>query len=567
MKSGRVLLEMLKKYEVEVVFGLPGETTLPLYEEWKTFEGIEHVMVRDERNSVFMADGYAKISGKPGVCEGPSVGAPHMLPGVIEAYSSCVPLIVFTTDIPLNYEKRNMLTGANQTAIFEPFVKESLVVSKGTDIPYMIRRAFRLATTGRPGPVHLRLPMDMLKEDVSVCDLYAQPGFSTYPGRRSQADSGDIDKAIRILAASKRGVVICGQGVLHSRAWNEVARLAERFELAVGTTINGKGSIAETHPLSIGTVGARGATSFSNALVAHADCYFFIGSSTDSAGTDGWKVPALDTDKPVIQLDASENELGNNYPAAVLLLGDAQSTLKALLERAGEEKKEKGFAREIAEKKKAYLATLDEGYEDSSFPIHPMRLVAELEKVVPENALYAVDPGISAVYPGSFMKANRPGRTFVCNFAQGSLGYATSAALGVAKAAPGQCVVNITGDGSFGFCAGEFETIARTGANIKIILINNKSFGWIRVTNSLKYNNEAFATDFSDVDYLKTVEGMGIPAFRVTSSEELSETLVRAFATEGPVFVEIPSEPEDLCIPPVPGWAEKARERGQKNYF
>lgn len=567
MRGGRILLEMLKKYDVEVVFGLPGETTLALYEEWKSFDGIEHVMVRDERNSVFMADGYAKVSGKPGVCEGPSVGAPHMLPGVIEAYSSCVPLIVITTDIPLNYEKRNMLTGANQTAIFEAFVKESLIISKATDIPYMIRRAFRLATTGRPGPVHLRLPQDMLKEDVEVKDLYAQPGFSTYPGRRSQADSSDIDEAIKVLSESKRGVAICGQGVLHSKAWDEVAALADRFELAVGTTINGKGSIAETHPLSIGTVGARGATSFSNGIVADADCYFFIGSSTDSAGTDKWRVPALNTDKPVIQLDASENELGNNYPAGVLLLGDAKSTLKSLVERAGEGKKTGIFAQEIAEKKAAYLSTLDEGCTDCSFPIHPLRLVRELEKVAPKDALYALDPGISAVYPASFMRVDRPGRTFVCNFAQGALGYATSAAVGVAKAAPGQCVVNITGDGSFGFCAGEFETIARTGVNVKIILINNKSFGWIRVTNSLTYDNEPFATDFSDMDYLKTIEGLGIPAFRAESAEGLQEALEKAFAIDGPAFVEIPSEPEDRCVPPVPGWADKARERGQKNYF
>lgn len=567
MKSGRILLEMLKKYGVEVVFGLPGETTLPLYEEWKTFEGIEHVMVRDERNSVFMADGYAKISGKPGVCEGPSVGAPHMLPGVIEAYCSCVPLIVITTDIPLNYEKRNMLTGANQTAIFEAFVKESLIISKATDIPYMIRRAFRLATTGRPGPVHLRLPMDMLKEDVEVKDLYAQPGFSTFPGRRSQAEDCDVDEAIRVLSDCKRGVVICGQGALHSQAWDEVTALAERFELAVGTTINGKGSIAETHPLSIGIVGARGATSFSNGMVGEADCYFFIGSSTDSAGTDKWKVPALSTDKPVIQLDASENELGNNYPASVLLFGDAKATLRALLERAGEGSKANGYAEEIARKKAAYLATLEECTSDDSFPIHPLRLVRELEKTAPKDALYAVDPGISAVYPGSFMKVDRPGRTFVYNFAQGALGYATSAAVGVAKAAPGRCVVNITGDGSFGFCAGEFETIARTGVNVKIILINNKSFGWIRVTNSLTYNNDPFATDFSDMDYMKTIEGLGIPAFRAGSAEELPEVLAKAFAVDGPAFVEIPAEPEDRCVPAVPGWADKARDRGQKNYY
>lgn len=558
---------MLKKYDVEVVFGLPGETTLPIYDEWKRFEGIEHVMVRDERNSVFMADGYAKVSGKPGICEGPSVGAPHMLPGVIEAHSSCVPLIVITTDIPLNFEKRNMLTGANQTAIFEAFVKESLIISKAADIPFFVRRAFRLATTGRPGPVHLRLPQDMLGEDVEIKDLYAQPGFSTYPGRRFQAESCDIDEAIEALSRCKRGVVICGQGVLHSQAWDEVTALAERFELAVGTTISGKGSISEMHPLSIGIVGARGSTSFGNGMVADADCYFFIGNSTDSAGTDKWKVPPLSTNRTIIQLDVSENELGNNYPANILMLGDVKATLKAFLERIGKKEKPSGYIEEIAEKKAAYWATLSQGCVDDSFPIHPLRLVHEIEQTAPKNALYVVDPGISAVYPGSFMKTSRPGRTFICNFAQGALGYATSAALGAAKAAPDQCVINITGDGSLGFCLGELETIARTGANVKIILINNMSFGWIRVTNSLIYGNEPFATDFSDVDYQKIIEGIGIPTFRIKAAEDLHDVLVKAFAIDGPAFIEIPTEPEDRCVPPVPGWADKARKKGQKNYF
>jgi acetolactate synthase-1/2/3 large subunit len=568
MKCGKLLLEMLKKYEVEYVFGLPGETTLHWYDEWKGFKGIEHVMVRDERNAVFMADGYAKVSGKPGLCEGPSVGAPHMLPGIVEAYSSCIPVIAITSDIPLNGEKHNMLTGADQTSMFKSFVKETLTVHKGTDIPFIVRRAFRLATSGRPGPVHIRLPQDVLSEDVDVTDLFAQPDFAYIPGKRSAAAEEDTRKAIQILKKAKRGVMVCGQGALSSCAWDEVKSVAEKFELAVVTTINGKGVIAETHPLSGGVIGARGANSFSNSLISEGDVIFFVGSSTDSAGTAGWKIPAKNTHASIIQLDINEAELGNNYPTKALLLGDAKETLAKLLEYSRSYEKGKGeHTNLIAAKRSNYEKTLVSEMESNEFPCNPLHVMAKLQDAMPENSILVVDPGIAAVYPAGFIKMKKAGRHFVCNFAQGSLGYATSAAMGAAKASPNSTIVHITGDGSFGFCAGEYETLARTACNVKVILVNNHSFGWIRVSNSMAFNNEPFATQFADIDYVKIMEGFGLPADRVTKTEDLPLALEKLFKEDGPSFLEIPFEPEDKCVPPVPGWAEKARNKGMKNLY
>ena len=568
MRCGKVILEMLKQYDVKCVFGLPGETTLAWYDEWKNFDGIEHVMVRDERNSVFMADGYAKVSGKPGICEGPSVGAPHMLPGIVEAWSSCIPIIAFTSDIPLNGEKHNMLTGADQTSMFKPFVKESLTVHKATDIPFIIRRAFRLATSGRPGPVHVRLPQDVLAQDVDMTDIYAQKEFAYIPGKRSAAADEDILKTIAELKGAKCGVMVCGQGALASCAWDEVRKTAEKFELAVVTTINGKGIIEETHPLSGGVSGARGANSFSNGLVKDADVIFFVGSSTDSAGTAGWKIPSRDTDASVIQLDVNEAELGNNYPVKTTLLGDAKETLSKLLEYSKEYSKGSGkYTQSIAAKRKEYEKTLSEALSSKDFPCNPIHVMAELSTAMPDNSILVVDPGIAAVYPAGFIKIKKAGRNFVCNFAQGSLGYATSAAIGAAKASPESTIVHITGDGSFGFCAGEYETLSRTKCNIKVILVNNHSFGWIRVSNSMAFNNAPFATQFADIDYVKIMEGFGIRAERVTNNAELTDSLNNLFKKEGPAFLEIPFEPEDKCVPPVPGWAEKARQQGKKNYY
>lgn len=568
MRCGKVILEMLKQYDVTCVFGLPGETTLAWYDDWKNFGDIEHVMVRDERNSVFMADGYAKVSGKPGICEGPSVGAPHMLPGIVEAWSSCIPIIAFTSDIPLNGEKHNMLTGADQTSMFKPFVKETLTVHKATDIPFIIRRAFRLATTGRPGPVHIRIPQDVLAQDVEVPDIYAQKEFSHFPGKRSSAACEDIFSAITELKKAKKGVIVCGQGALSSRAWDEVRKTAERFEFAVVTTINGKGIIEETHPLSGGVAGARGANSFSNGLVKDADVIFFVGSSTDSAGTAGWKIPSRDTTASIIQLDVNEAELGNNYPTKTTLMGDAKETLAKILEYSeGYNKKSGEYTKSIAAKHSEYEKTLSDAISSKDFPCNPIYVMSELDSAMPENSILVVDPGIAAVYPAGFIKMKKAGRNFVCNFAQGSLGYATSAAIGAAKASPESTIVHITGDGSFGFCAGEYETLSRIGCNVKVIFVNNHSFGWIRVSNAIAYNNAPFATEFKDIDYVKIMEGFGISAERITDSEGLTESLRNLFSKKGPAFLEIPFEPEDKCIPPVPGWAEKARQSGMKNYY
>ena len=568
MKCGKILLEMLKLYGVEYVFGLPGETTLGWYNEWKKFDGIEHIMVRDERNAVFMADGYAKVSGKPGICEGPSVGAPHMLPGVVEAWCSCIPIIVFTSDIPLNGEKHNMLTGADQTSIFKAFVKDTFNVHKAEDIPFIIRRAFRLATSGRPGPVHIRLPQDVLKEDVEVKDLYAQTEFAHCPGKRSCAAVDDIASAIKYLHNSKRGVMICGQGALLSGAWEEVEKVAEKYSLAVLTTINGKGIINEASDYAGGIAGARGANSVSNKLVQDADLIFFAGSSTDSAGTGGWKFPSKDAAIPIIQLDVSEAEIGNNYPLAVSMMGDVKATLAALLEAdASYTKADRANIDALKAAKAAYLESVKSSIETQNIPCDPVRLSFAIENTMPEDSILVVDPGTSAVYPAGFIKTKGSRRSFVCNFSQGSLGYATSSAIGAAKASPASTIVNITGDGSFGFCAGEYETLARTGCNIKVILINNHSFGWIRVSNDMAYGNEPFATQFSDIDYVKIMEGFGISAARFEASDQLEGKLKELFAKKGPAFLEIVCDPEDKCVPPVPGWAEKARAKGMKNRY
>jgi len=566
LNASKVLLEMLKSYDVEYIFGLPGETTLPWYKEWLEYPEIKHIMARDERSAAFMADGYARFSFKPGVCEAPSVGSTHVLPGVAEAYKGSVPMILFTSDIPLHLETRNMLTGLDQTSLFKGITKETITVTNPDQIPHTVRRAFRIATTGKPGPVHIRLPYDVLKGNIDNPTIYAQKDFTHYPGHRSVAATDKILAALKLLGSAESPVFVCGQGVLYSQAWGEVIALAEYFAAPVGTTINGKGSMPDTHPLSIGVIGARGGTELSNKLLCDADLVFFIGSSTDSAGTDKWTVPPVDTRAKIIQLDISGEEVGNNYPVDVMLIGDVAATLRWMLELADSRPKDMmklpRIQRLLEEKKKRdeYVASL----ADSKAPsIHPVRFIKELEKALPRQRCLVIDVGTSAIYTSTFYKVPEEGRSMAYNFAMGSLGYALPASIGASMARPDSCVATLVGDGSFGLVAAELETVARLGRNNNIIVVNNGSFGWIRAEWLLSYGEEYvdFATNFREVDYLKIAEGFGLKANRVTKPEDLT-TLKEAFNEDEPSFTELVLQPEDKLVPPVPTWIKKARQRG-----
>jgi acetolactate synthase-1/2/3 large subunit len=561
------MMEMLKGYGVGEVFGLPGETTLPWYKEWSQTPEVKHIMMRDERSAAFAADAYARFCFKPGVCEGPSVGATHMVPGVAEAYKASIPLIVIASDIPLHYERRNTLTGLNQTALFQGITKESITVTEASDLPSIIRRAFRIATTGKPGPVHIRFPSDKQGEEIGDYPLWVQNDFKIYPGHRNVAELAKISEALKVLGVAQRPVIICGQGVLLSQAWGEVQVLSELYGVPVGTTINAKGAFPEAHPLSIGVTGARGGSAYANKVISEADVIFYIGSSTDSTATDSWNIPPLDTKVKTIQLNVDGGEVGNNYPAEVSLIGDAAATLRVMVEVAEKQEKKshklpriKAIQKERAEYE-AYAAGL---MASGEVPVHPLRFVKELSDALPNDYALVTDVGIAAVYTAAYLRQAEAGRRMVFNYAVGALGYALPASIGARLARPNSATIALVGDGSFGFTAGELETVARIGGPNHIILLNNVCYGWIRAEWLLSHGKEYvdFATNFKPVDYVKIAEGFGIEATRVGKPTELSAVLKRNLAMKNPTFTEIIVKPEDKLIPPVPKWIEKASKQG-----
>src|SRR6478672_5131581 len=301
MNGAEALVEMLKAYNVEVIFGVPGDTTMPLYDALHAARGeIRHILARDERSAGFMADAYARLSNKPGICEGPSGGgATYIVPGVAEANGSSIPVICFTSDIPLADEDRGTLTAINQQELLRAAAKWSTTIKRADKIPETIRRAFRHATTGRPGAVHVVLPEDVLVEPVANPRLVAEAACTVYPAHRVRAGEAETRRLYDLLTRAARPVIVAGGGALISQAWEELSELAILLKIPVGTSINGKGSIAEDHPWSIGVIGGNGGKPQANAIIAEADTILYVGSRVNSLITLSSTNPGPDSGKTI----------------------------------------------------------------------------------------------------------------------------------------------------------------------------------------------------------------------------------------------------------------------------
>ncbi len=561
MLGSDAILEILEKYTVDSVFGLIGETSFPLYGRWENHPDIRHLLARDERNSAIMADGYSRAGDRPGICEVPGVGASYTLPGIVEAYYSGTPMIVLSSDIALSHEKRNFLTEYDKSSMFSNVTKEYISVNRGGDIPRLLRRAFRVATTGRMGPVFIRFPMNTYEEEVSEREIYAQEVFGRYPSIRIMPDEDSILRALHYLGSSSMPVIIAGQGVLLSHAEEELETFSSLMRIPVGTTISGKGAISELGALSIGVVGSRGGTEFSNGIISSADLIFFIGTNADSASTSEWRNPPLfSRGRSIIHLDISEAELGNNYPTDLFLYGDAKLTLARLVKLAKQVKVNRRELADIARKKKQALE-LQKKLEEKTFrSVNPIKFVKALQELVPADSIITADPGTGAIYSSAYFKVGRPGRKFIFNYSVGGLGFSLPAAIG-AYYARGGTALSLTTDGSFGFFEGELETMKRYNPDVKVIMVNNGSFGWIRATMLAHFGKIVGETDFAPVDYSKIAEAHGIPYGKIDRDGDIIERVKGMLKDTGPFFLEVLTEPEDQIIPPVPEWKSIVRRK------
>jgi acetolactate synthase I/II/III large subunit len=561
LSGAEATVEMLRAHGVEVIFGLCGDTSLPLYDALARLaegdpgsaRGLRHVLTRDERHAAYMADGYARVTGKVGVCEGPSGGgATYILPGLVEANESSVPVLAINTDISVSSRGRFTLTELDQKALMRPLTKWNAVLDRAADIPRTFRAAFNAMTTGRPGAAHIALPFDVQNAPVERSDVWGDPSLGQYPSRRIAPDPFHVELAAKLLRTAKRPLFICGGGPVIAGAQDELRELAEKLSAPVATTISGQGSISEEHPLAVGVVGSNGGTPETRAIVDQADVVVFVGCRAGSVTTERWRHPVPGKVK-VIHIDVDAGTIGANYSVDVPLVADARFALGALNEALGDLRRPLD-ASAVSQAKEQKFAKFNALAASDDAPIKPERLVAELAKALDADAIVVADPGTPCPYLSAYYPVRRTGRTLFSNRAHGALGYSMAAAVGAHVGRPQVKTVAVMGDGSFGMCVGELETLVRYKLPITLVVIRNAVYGWIKAGQKTGYGERYFSVDFGVTDHAKVAQAYGVKSWTVEDPRELGGVLKEAIAHGGPTLVDVVCQPLHEARAPVSEW-------------
>ncbi len=555
--GAEAMVKLLDAYGVKHIFGLCGDTTLPFYDALHRLDhSIHHVLTRDERSAAYMADAYARVTGKVGVCEGPSGGgATHILPGVIEANESSVSVLSITSDVSVSSIGKYPLTELDQGALFSPLTKWNGVINHPERLPGMVRAAFRAMTTGRPGSAHLGFPFDIQKAAVNPDDIWAQEEHGRFPSWRTAPDNAAVEAAAANLLKAKNPLIICGGGVVLSGAESALAGIAEQLNLIVATTISGQGSLADSHPNCLGVVGSNGGVPETRAVVDAADLVIFLGCRAGSVTTERWRSPTKDT--KIVHFDSDPMAVSANYQTDVAVIGDLHLALQGLqqiLNDAATDKVDFGGAATVAQVKEKKFARFQQLASSTASPIPPERVIADLNATAPDDAIIVADPGTPCPYFSAFYQTPHAGRHFISNRAHGALGYSMSAAVGAQFGKPQAKVIAAMGDGSFGFTAGEMETITRYKLPITLLVFSNSVFGWIKAGQKSGFEERYYSVDFSQTDHAAIAAAYGIKSWRVDDPVKLKSVLAQAIEHPGPTLVDIISQPLQDAEAPVSEW-------------
>ena len=556
LTGAEAMVRMLEAHGVTDIFGLCGDTTLPFYDALARLDhGINHLLTRDERHAAYMADGYARVTGRPGVCEGPSGGgATYILPGVVEANESSVPILAITTDVATTSRGRYPLTELDQKALFAPLSKWNTSLDDAARLPAEVRAAFRAMTTGTPGATHLALPFDTQKAPVDEAEIWADPRHRAFPAERMAPDPEAVLEAARLLAGARNAVIICGGGPVLSGAEAALAEVARLLQVPVATTVSGQGSLAETDPLALGVVGSNGGNPATRAAVDAADVILFVGCRAGSVTTERWRSPARD--KVILHIDSDPMVMGANYQTAVAINADARLALTALAEALSalpEITSQNGAAR-CAAAWAAKLADFNALAASTDRPIRPEAVIAALMDILEDDATIVADPGTPCPYFSAHYRWRKPGRHFITNRAHGALGYALAASMGAHVGRPGVKTVAAMGDGSFGFACGEFETMVRYRMPITSIVFSNATYGWIKAGQNSGFGRRFYNVDFNRTDHAAVASAFGVKSWRVEDPADLARVLKEAVNHDGPTLVDVISQPLHEAAAPVSEW-------------
>jgi acetolactate synthase-1/2/3 large subunit len=553
LTGAQIFFECLKAEGVEVVFGLPGGAVIDIYDEMPK-HNIRHILVRHEQGATHMADGYARATGKVGVClvtSGP--GATNTVTGIATAYCDSIPIIVFTGQVPTPLIGNDAFQEADIVGITRPCTKHNYLVKDVRDLARVIREAFFLARSGRPGPVLVDLPKDVVagKTDFKYPKNIAMKGYKP----TTEAHMGQIKRAYTAIAKAKRPVIYAGGGVILSSAAKELKELGESLKCPVTTTLMGLGGFPAPHDLWLGMLGMHG-TFRANMAVANTDVLIGIGARFDDRVTG--KLDEFAPSAKIIHIDIDPTSISKNVRVDIPIVGDCKDALKKLVQLVKEnpieglEKQRQPWLDQIQKWKETYPLA----YEQKDDVIKPQYVVEMLYKLCKEkNPIITTEVGQNQMWAAQYYHYSKP-RTLLTSGGLGTMGYGMPAAIGAQAAFPERLVIDIAGDGSIQMCIQELTTAVENNLQVKVAILNNQYLGMVRQWQQLFYEKQYCATCLKLApDFVKLAEAYGAVGLRATKPSEVEKVILEAIATPKPVIMDFVVNPEECVYPMVPAGA------------
>lgn len=546
MKGARATVKALEKEKVEVIFGIPGGASIPFYDALYD-SSIRHILTRHEQGAAHAADGYARASGKVGVCSATSgPGATNLTTGIANAFMDSIPIVALTGQVARPFIGRDAFQETDPVGITMPITKHNFQLRSTEEIPRTIKMAFKIAATGRPGPVLIDMPKDVqeIEADVEFLEDVEIPGYKpTYEGHPKQ-----IKRAAEMLAEARRPIILAGGGVILSNASDELRKIAEMLGAPVAQTLMGKGAFPENHPLALGHLGMHGRKA-ANYAINDADVILAIGCRFSDRTTAA--VSCFAPEAKIIHVDIDPAEIGKNVKTELPVVGDAKLVLKGIIKVLKEiARKEKNveWLRKIEEYKREFQPFMD--YDD--VPLMPQRVIKEVMNALGEDDIVTTEVGQCQMWAAHYMGRYKP-RTFISSGGLGTMGFGFPASMGVKVAKPENNVINIAGDGSFLMNCQELATVVKEKIPVVSAILNNHFLGMVRQWQELFYSKRYSAVNLGRTpDFVKLAEAFGAVGVKVKRPEEITPAVKEAFACGKPAVIDIIVNPVANVYPMVP---------------
>jgi acetolactate synthase-1/2/3 large subunit len=543
MTGGEAIARMIRAFEGGPMFGMGGFQLLPFYDAARRL-GLKHYLINDERAGVFAADAYAKVSGKVGLVDatlGP--GATNLVTGLLEALNAGTPMVALIGDTHRDHSWKNMTQESRQMDILRPACKEIIRIESVQRIPELMRRAFAVATTGRPGPVVVDVPEDVCHGSFGFgeADFEVNPAHQRAPALRCRPDADSVSRAAELIAGATRPVILAGGGVHLSGASTALTAFAKALNIPVAHTMTGKGAIPCTDALNAGLFGRY--DRIANKLIEQSDLLVVIGCKLGEIATKRFTVPG--PGKRVVHLDILAEEFGRTIEPELVLWGDARSGLEDLqgvlaTRAASIRERLTHYAAEIPLRMAKWRQDVSGRLHSDEVPVSMARLMTEINRLLPADGYLVADGGFAAHWSGLLFDSKQAGRHFVPDRGFASIGYGLPGAMGVAMAAPGKTVFSLTGDGGFNMMLGEIETARRLGLTFTVIVVNNAASGYVKALQHLVYGAGSYhASDLAETNYAEAAKVLGCNGIRVEEPGQLAAALKQAMSLKGPTVVDV----------------------------